>query len=171
MEKRQDHIHTHFLNRWGVIFVCGPKNSPVLKRFQFSNNVITPDYNAGKMKAMMVFINETGNRLITTMDKLAESGEDFETKHVLGKFSMDTIASCAFGVDAKVHETEDSIFVKYAGELFKQGPILVQYYFNSLCFRHLSIAPSDLNQSGKIRHYYSFVFNRSHRFFRTIATR
>ena len=123
MEKPQDHIYTHFLNRWGVIF--GPKNSRVLKIFQFSNNVITPDYNAGKMKAMMVFINETGNRLITTMDKLAESGEDFETKHVLGKFSMDTIASCAFGVDAKVHETEDSIFVKYAGELFKQGPILV----------------------------------------------
>jgi len=83
----------------------------------------TPIFSTGKMKAMMVFINETGNRLITTMDKLAESGEDFETKHVLGKFSMDTIASCAFGVDAKVHETEDSIFVKYASELFKQTPI------------------------------------------------
>ena len=135
------------------------------------DHCVTPDYNAGKMKAMMVFINETGNRLITTMDKLAESGEDFETKHVLGKFSMDTIASCAFGVDAKVHETEDSIFVKYAGELFKQGPILVRYYFNSLCFRHLSIAPSDLNQSGKKRHYYSFVLNRSHEFFQKIATK
>ena len=102
------------------------KTVAFLQRFQFSNNVITPDYNAGKMKAMMVFINETGNRLITTMDKLAESGEDFETKHVLGKFSMDTIASCAFGVDAKVHETEDSIFTKYAQELFKQTPIQVR---------------------------------------------
>ena len=135
MEKRQDHIHTHFLNRWGVIFVCRPKNSRVLKIFQFSNNVITPDYNAGKMKAMMVFINETGNRLITTMDKLAESGEDFETKHVLGKFSMDTIASCAFGVDAKVHETEDSIFVKYASELFKQTPIQVRSLLQQSLFQ------------------------------------
>ena len=34
--------------------------------------------------------------------------------------SMDTIASCAFGVDAKVYAADKSIFVEYASELFRQ---------------------------------------------------
>ena len=34
--------------------------------------------------------------------------------------SMDTIASCAFGVDAKVYAADKSIFVEYASEMFRQ---------------------------------------------------
>ena len=30
-----------------------------------------------------------------------KQNEDFEVKELMGKFTMDTIASCAFGVDAQ----------------------------------------------------------------------
>ena len=79
----------------------------------------SPIFTSGKMKAMQIFIDEACQRLIVAMDKFAESGEDFETKGTLGKFSMDTIASCAFGIDAKVHASEKSIFVQYANEIFR----------------------------------------------------
>ena len=68
---------------------------------------------------MMVFINDACDRLNRAMDKIADSGEAFEAKSLLGKFSMDTIASCAFGLDANVHATDKSIFVQHANEIFR----------------------------------------------------
>ena len=49
----------------------------------------------------MVFIRETSQRLIDEIATHAKSHDDIELKDVFGKFSMDTIASCAFGVDAQ----------------------------------------------------------------------
>ena len=53
------------------------------------------------MKAMMVFIRETSRRLVEEFGKNADADAEFELKDVFGKYSMDTIASCAFGVDAQ----------------------------------------------------------------------
>ena len=39
--------------------------------------------------------------MVVEFSKNAEAGIEFELKEVFGKFSMDTIASCAFGVDAQ----------------------------------------------------------------------
>ena len=49
----------------------------------------------------MVFIQETSQRLIDEIAMHAKSHNNIELKEVFGKFSMDTIASCAFGVDAQ----------------------------------------------------------------------
>ena len=60
-------------------------------------------------------------RLTTAVEKIAESGEDFELKELLGKYSMDTIASCAFGVDSQAFTNKDSKFVQFANRIFKQS--------------------------------------------------
>ena len=57
------------------------------------------------MKAMMVFIRETRQRLTEEIKQHATSENEFELKDVFGKFSMDTIALCAFGVDAQSFST------------------------------------------------------------------
>ncbi len=49
----------------------------------------------------------------------AEDGSDFDLKDHFGKFTMDTIASCAFGVDAGAFRDEGSEFVKYARMIFR----------------------------------------------------
>jgi cytochrome P450 len=64
-------------------------------------STFSPIFTSGKMKAMMVFIRETGKRLTDEVGKHAAAASEFELKDVFGKFSMDTIASCAFGVDAQ----------------------------------------------------------------------
>ena len=79
-------------------------------------STFTPIFSSGKMKAMVKLFDETGTRLINHLDKLADNGKYFEAKDIFGKFSMDTIASCAFGVDAKTYDTTESAFVKHANK-------------------------------------------------------
>ena len=79
----------------------------------------TPIFTSGKMKAMMVYVQETCKKLINALDELAEKNEEFELKEVLGKYSMDTIASCAFGVDSQAFTNKESKFVEYAANLFQ----------------------------------------------------
>ena len=56
----------------------------------------------------MVFIRETTKRLVDNINQHAESDKEFELKDMFGKFSMDTIASCAFGVDAQSFSSSGS---------------------------------------------------------------
>ena len=80
----------------------------------------TPIFTSGKMKAMMIFIQEGCGNLFNAFDQFASKNEEFELKECLGKFSMDTIASCAFGVDAQSFTNDKSQFVQYALNIFKQ---------------------------------------------------
>ena len=84
-------------------------------------STFTPIFTSGKMKAMLIFMQETCDQLVTAFDKYAEKNEAFEVKRVLGSYSMDTIASCAFGVDAESFTNENSKFVQYASTIFTQG--------------------------------------------------
>ena len=81
----------------------------------------TPIFTAGKMKAMMVFMQGSCQKLMDSMDKYAENGQSFEAKDCVGRYSMDTIASCAFGVDSQAFSNSDSKFVTYAKALFTQN--------------------------------------------------
>ena len=49
----------------------------------------SPIFTSGKMKAMMIFINETSKRLTSELDVVAEKEEAFEAKSYLGKFRCD----------------------------------------------------------------------------------
>nr|AKH03523.1 cytochrome P450 3026D3 [Paracyclopina nana] len=82
-------------------------------------STFSPIFTSGKMKAMMVFIQETSDKLMQAIDAKVTANEDFELKEMLGKYSMDTIASCAFGVDAESFSNKDSKFVQYASNIFK----------------------------------------------------
>ena len=88
-------------------------------RWKSIRATFTPIFTSGKMKAMMVYVQETCKRLTDALDELAEKNEEFELKELLGKYSMDTIASCAFGVDSQAFKNKDSKFVDYAARIFQ----------------------------------------------------
>ena len=72
-------------------------------------------FTSGKMRHMTPLIKEVAARL----DKSFEESEGREVdliKH-FGNYVMDTLCSCAFGVDAKSFEQNESIFVKMASEV------------------------------------------------------
>ena len=90
-------------------------------RWKSIRATFTPIFTSGKMKAMMVYVQETCKSLTDALDKLAEKNEVFELKELLGKYSMDTIASCAFGVDSQAFKNKDSKFVDYAARIFQNN--------------------------------------------------
>ena len=80
----------------------------------------TPIFSSGKMKGMMKFMQEMSSRLVQEFESNASKSQDIELKTALGKYSMDTIATCAFGVDAQAFSNDKSKFVEYAAAIFKQ---------------------------------------------------
>ena len=78
----------------------------------------SPIFTSGKMKAMMVFMQESTKKLMGALQPMAESKADIETKDIMGKFSTDVLASCAFGVDGNLFGEPESPFVTNAKAIF-----------------------------------------------------
>ena len=78
---------------------------------------------------MMPLIKALNPKLEETFSEFASSGEMIELKNELGKYSMDALASCGFGVDAQSLQSEtDSEFVKHAKFIFN-NPVNFVYFF------------------------------------------
>ena len=72
------------------------------------------------MKGMVSFIKEINQRLLDSIALQVKMGYDIEIKDHFGKFTMDNIATCGFGVDAQSFATEESPFVKNAKQVFRR---------------------------------------------------
>jgi len=83
----------------------------------------SPIFTSGKLKVMMRLVKHVSDSLVDDIMICAKSGEDFEVKEKFGKFSMDSIASCAFGVDPESFTNKESSFVKNAARVFTTKPI------------------------------------------------
>ena len=86
-------------------------------------STFSPIFTSGKMKGMMKFILKVSVSLITELGEKARGGGEFETKEVFGKFSLDALASCAFGIDGQSFTNDDAPFVKHAKAIFSQDPV------------------------------------------------
>ena len=85
-------------------------------------STFSPIFTSGKMKAMMRFIDKVSDSLVEHMDKNTAMKDGFELKDTMGRFSLDTLASCAFGVDGQSFEDEEeSVFVKNASRIFQNN--------------------------------------------------
>ena len=82
-------------------------------------STFTPIFTSGKMKAMLIFMQESSKHLVKGFEQKADMNEEFELKSMTGKFAMDAIASCAFGINAESFTNENSKFVKYAKRIFE----------------------------------------------------
>ena len=81
---------------------------------------LSPIFTSGKMKHMLKFVVDVSERLLTEMEKQVDQDE-FELKELTGKFSLDALATCAFGLDFDSFGGESSnAFVDHAAEVFKQ---------------------------------------------------
>ena len=69
---------------------------------------------------MLPLLQEVGDKVEKHIEELRATNENIELKNLMGKFSMDALASCAFGVDSGsfTHTTTDSEFVKQAKIVF-----------------------------------------------------
>merc|ERR1719273_2485395 len=87
----------------------------------FLRSTFSPIFTSGKMKGMMKYIKLVAGGLGEEIDRKVAAGEEFELKEVFGKFSLDALASCAFGIDAESFSSSESQFVDHAATIFGGG--------------------------------------------------
>ena len=80
----------------------------------------SPIFTSGKMKGMLKYIIHVSGGLVEELERKCQQGGEFELKDVFGKFSLDALASSAFGVDGESFTNKDSKFVKSAARIFEQ---------------------------------------------------
>ncbi|XP_076361148.1 cytochrome P450 3A8-like [Tachypleus tridentatus] len=94
-----------------------------------TRSIISPTFSGSKMKKMSYFVQDTIKSLLQNLENAADKKEVIDCKKYFGAFTMDTIATCAFGTRVDSHKHPDSPFVKYARQIFnanlKIGQLLV----------------------------------------------
>jgi len=135
----------HFVDRQGVdvsekMFSGGDLDkiwrlqltSLVGEEWKQHRSAFTPVFTSGKMKGMMKFIKKLAVDLTNDLEEKAAKNEEFELKETLGKFSIDSIASSAFGVDAESFTNKDSKFAIYASQMSKST--LIEFAVSTVKF-------------------------------------
>ena len=67
-------------------------------------------------------MNKIASRLIDNLEEEAKFGNEIDVRVKFGKFALDTMASCAFGVDPMSFTNKNSEFVQAAAKIFKSKP-------------------------------------------------
>ncbi|XP_069955417.1 cytochrome P450 9e2-like isoform X2 [Cherax quadricarinatus] len=81
--------------------------------------ILTPTFTSGKMRSMFPIICSKADDLVYFSLKEAAIKPFIDMNANFGRFTMDTIASCAFGIECNSFEKEESEFAKRAGDFFE----------------------------------------------------
>ena len=79
---------------------------------------LTPTFTSGKMKMMFQTLVDCEDRLLNKIQSDCETKSPIDIKEVLGCFTTDIIGSCAFGLELKTFEQENSPFREYGKRIF-----------------------------------------------------
>ncbi|XP_053393028.1 cytochrome P450 3A25-like [Mercenaria mercenaria] len=82
-----------------------------------TRNIITPTFSAGKLKNLIPIINGCAETLVSNLNE--KVGQDVAIRKYFIRFTMDTIASTAFGIDIDSQKQPDDPFVKNLDKIFK----------------------------------------------------
>ncbi|XP_037039470.1 probable cytochrome P450 9f2 [Bradysia coprophila] len=92
---------------------------------------LSPAFTGSKMRQMFEFVSSVGQQVATTLKTQIENGGEscFEFKDLARKFTVDTIATCAFGIEVNsfAHPTND--FHRIAGKVANFSSFLTTLKF------------------------------------------
>lgn len=74
--------------------------------WKIMRNKVSPVYTTGKLRGMLLLINEVGEELKSYLSKNCLDGKCVEVKEICSKFTTDVISSCAFGINAHSLDAE-----------------------------------------------------------------
>ncbi|GFY30145.1 cytochrome P450 3A5, partial [Trichonephila clavipes] len=80
--------------------------------------IITPAFTSKRMRQMGSIINECSETVLEVCEKHCERDEPVDCKRVFGAFTMDVIASSAFGTKIDSHNDPDNEFVSRVRKAF-----------------------------------------------------
>lgn len=108
------------------------------KKWRDMRATLSPAFTGSKMRQMMILIQECNNRAIETIkDNFKESGKNvLEMKEFFANFSVDTIASCAFGLEINSFKNPKNDF-----KVIAEKSINPSSFLNILKFILCSLVP------------------------------
>ncbi|XP_041746557.1 thromboxane-A synthase [Coregonus clupeaformis] len=111
-----------FPNRMTIRAATKPMSDCLLmlrnERWKRVRSILTPSFSAAKMKEMGPLINMATDTLLTNLNGHVESGESFDIHRCFGCFTMDVIASVAFGTQVDSQKDPNDPFVHHAQKFF-----------------------------------------------------
>ncbi|XP_060933346.1 thromboxane-A synthase [Limanda limanda] len=111
-----------FPNRMTIRYATKPMADCLLmlrnEHWKRVRSILTPSFSAAKMKEMGPLINTVTDILMNNLNVYAESGEAFDIHKCFGCFTMDVIASVAFGTQVDSQKNPDDPFVRHAQMFF-----------------------------------------------------
>uniref|UniRef100_A0AAQ4NRD9 Thromboxane-A synthase n=1 Tax=Gasterosteus aculeatus aculeatus TaxID=481459 RepID=A0AAQ4NRD9_GASAC len=115
-----------FTNRMTLRFASKPKTDCLLmlrnERWKRVRSILTPSFSAFPCLVyflyMVPLINTVTDSLMSNLNVSAESGETFDIHKCFGCFTMDVIASVAFGTQVDSQKSPDDPFVRHAQMFF-----------------------------------------------------
>lgn len=93
------------------------------EEWKILRSIITPTFSSGKMRRMFPLVCENVQKLITSCLEDGQSKKFVDMKDRCGRFSMDNISSCAFGIDCNSQSQETSMFAENASLFFSITPL------------------------------------------------
>ncbi|GBP17668.1 Cytochrome P450 6B7 [Eumeta japonica] len=80
---------------------------------------LTPMFSSAKMKSMFALIENCSKTLEKVLDEWVATSPVLEVRSHVGRFTMDCIGSCAFGLDTKAMIDENSAFTNVGNLIFQ----------------------------------------------------
>ncbi|XP_048240572.1 cytochrome P450 3A24-like isoform X1 [Haliotis rufescens] len=115
----------HFTDRAGFDLSNYPVDRSILlekgANWKRLRNIVTPTLSGSKLRLMCDRINQCASILTTNFVKAAESNQSIDVKRYFGAFTMDAIASTAFGIEVDSQSDFKNAFVEEARKFFGQG--------------------------------------------------
>jgi len=81
-------------------------------------NVLTPTFSSGKLRRMNGHISTCADTLMANLQKKADANESFDFRELCGAYTMDVIASTAFGLKIDSHNDPNNQFVRMGRKAF-----------------------------------------------------
>ncbi|XP_075795521.1 thromboxane-A synthase isoform X5 [Pelodiscus sinensis] len=123
---------SNFTNRMTTAMVTRPMVDSILclrdQRWKDVRSILTPAFSAAKMKEMTPLINQACDVLLSNLKVYADSGKAFDIQRSYGCFTLDVVASVAFGTQVDSQKNPDDVFVQNCKKFFQFSllrPILI----------------------------------------------
>ncbi|KAK3870708.1 hypothetical protein Pcinc_024089 [Petrolisthes cinctipes] len=95
------------------------------KEWKVLRSIMSPIFSSGKIKSMFSLVTQVADTLVTYSLEQASKQPHVEIKDNFGRFTMDTIATCAFGINCNSFANKNAEFAKNADDFFTYGPLKI----------------------------------------------
>ncbi|XP_069187504.1 cytochrome P450 9e2-like isoform X2 [Procambarus clarkii] len=130
----------HFVNRRPFLSEKGSIVNDMLGNqagddWKSLRSVMSPAFTSGKMRGMFPIICDKADALVSVSLKEAVKKPNVDMKHNFGRYTMDVIAACAFGIECNSLVNEDAEFARVADQFFSFS------FIRALKFTLLNLSP------------------------------